>query len=68
MMQHISFGMEYLIREKFSLRTGTNIRTLRSSFGLGFSAGEIKIDYAAEVHPLLGISQEISFSVHINKK
>jgi hypothetical protein len=64
----LSFGLEYIIREKIMLRTGVTLETLRSSFGIGFRPGRFRIDYAADVHPLLGISHEFSVTLNIKYK
>jgi hypothetical protein len=64
----LSFGLEYIIREKIMLRTGITLETLRSTFGIGFKPGRFRIDYAADVHPLLGISHEFSVTLNIKYK
>ena len=63
---NLSFGMEYIIRGIVSLRTGVTLNTLRSTFGIGLKPGRFRLDYAADAHPLLGISHE--FSVTLNLK
>ena len=64
----LSFGLEYIIREKIALRTGVTLESLRSTFGIGFRPGRFRIDYAADVHPLLGISHEFSVTLNIKYK
>jgi len=64
----LSLGMEYLIRDKFAVRTGITLVTQRSTFGIGFKPGKFQINYAVDVHPLLGISHELSVSLNIIKE
>jgi hypothetical protein len=66
--QYLSFGMEYVAREKIALRTGINLQTLRSTFGIGFCPNRLKIDYAIDLHPLLGLSHEFTAIIIITKK
>lgn len=61
------FGLEYMIRGKFALRTGFNIDTLKSSMGLGFKPGKFRLDYALMIHPVLGISHEFSISINFKE-
>lgn len=61
----VSFGLEYTVRDKIALRTGVRLETLRSTFGIGFKSGRFRIDYAADVHPILGISHEFSITLNI---
>lgn len=64
----LSIGMEYVIREKVAVRSGINLWTQRSTFGIGFSPGRFQINYAVDVHPLLGISHEFSVTFKISKE
>jgi len=64
----LSIGLEYVIREKVAVRTGINLWTQRSTFGIGFSPGKFQINYAVDVHPLLGISHEFSVTFKISKE
>jgi hypothetical protein len=64
----LSIGMEYVIREKVAVRTGITLWTLRSTFGIGFMPGKFQVNYAADVHPLLGISHEFSITLNISKE
>jgi hypothetical protein len=61
-----STGLEYVIRKKIALRTGIILRMQRSSFGIGFMPGNFRINYAVDIHPLLGISQEVSVTLKIS--
>jgi hypothetical protein len=66
--QYWIFGMEYLIREKVALRTGITLDTFRSTFGVGVKPGKLEINYAIDIHPILGISHEFSLTINIRGK
>jgi hypothetical protein len=57
-------GFEYLIRGKVALRAGFNIDTLQSTMGIGLSPGKFRLDYAVMIHPVLGISNELSVNIN----
>ena len=63
-----SIGMEYVIRDKVAVRSGITLRALRSTFGIGFMPGKFQVNYAADIHPLLGISHEFSVTLNISKE
>jgi hypothetical protein len=65
--QYLSFGMEYLIREKLALRTGITIQTLKSTFGIGFKPGRFDINYGVAVHPHLDVSHDFSINLKISQ-
>lgn len=58
-------GLEYILRDKFILRTGFNLEILTSSFGFGFRTERLTMDYAADLHPSLGLSHEVSLTLQI---
>ncbi|TXK49021.1 hypothetical protein FVR03_07340 [Pontibacter qinzhouensis] len=55
-------GIEYKIVEKFALRTGFSAQTSTTSFGAGFLARHLQIDYAFGTTTLLGLSHHLSVS------
>jgi hypothetical protein len=59
----VTVGFEYMIRGKLAIRTGFNMHTLQSTMGIGFRPGRFRLDYAILIHPLLGISNELSVIV-----
>jgi len=61
-------GLEYRIIEKLSLRVGFHTLTEETTGGLGFEAGALQINYAAEWHAALGLSQHVGVSVSLDKK
>lgn len=60
----VIIGLEYLVRGKIALRTGFNIDTLQSTLGIGFRPGKFRLDYAVLIHPVLGISNELSVNIN----
>ena len=62
------FGIEYLIQNKVALRTGFSSYTLQPTMGIGFRGNLFSADYAIEIHPILGISQELSVMVNTRKQ
>jgi len=54
----LTIGIEYLIKQRFAVRTGFNAISLESFFSLGFLLQRLELDYAVGVHPYLGISQQ----------
>lgn len=62
----VTVGFEYVIRGKVALRTGFNINTLQSTMGIGFRTGKFRLDYAVMIHPVLGISNELSVNVNFS--
>jgi hypothetical protein len=59
-------GLEYMVRGKVALRTGFNINSLQSTMGIGFRPGKFRLDYAVLIHPVLGISNELSVNVNFS--
>ena len=51
-------GIAYSIKERFMARTGFNLLTHRGYFGIGFKQKRLQVDYAIDVHPHLGITQQ----------
>ena len=59
-------GLEYVVRGKVALRTGFNVNSLQSSIGIGFRPGKFRLDYAIGIHPVLGMSYELSVNVNFS--
>ncbi len=55
-------GIEYIIIEKFYLRTGINTNPIKNFFGIGIILEKFQIDYAVSTHQLLGTSHQASIS------
>jgi hypothetical protein len=51
-------GIAYSIKERFIARTGFNLSTRRGYFGIGFKQKRLQVDYAIDLHPYLGITQQ----------
>lgn len=51
-------GIAYSIKERFIARTGFNLSTRRGYFGIGFMQKRLQVDYAIDLHPHLGITQQ----------
>ncbi len=64
---NVTIGFEYSVRSKVALRTGFNINTLQSTMGIGFSPGRFRLDYAVIIHPVLGLSNELSVNVNFSR-
>ncbi len=71
--KHIDFpadfkaGIEYrLLQEKLALRTGFSTETNRATFGAGFQARHLQVDYALGSTTLLGISNHVAVSYIFN--
>ncbi len=60
-------GIEYLIIEKFALRTGLNTGPFKSFFGIGLYLKRFQVDYAVGTDQLLGTSHQLSVSYHYQK-
>ncbi|QCR24447.1 hypothetical protein [Pontibacter sp. SGAir0037] len=67
--KHIDFaadfkaGLEYLLlQEKLAVRTGFSSETNKATFGAGFQARQLQVDYAFGSTTLLGISNHLSVS------
>ena len=56
-------GVEYqVLKEKFTLRTGFSTLTSKATFGAGFQARQLQVDYALGSTTLLGLSHHLSLS------
>lgn len=56
-------GAEYaLLQEKFILRSGFSTLTRKATFGAGFKARQLQVDYALGSTTLLGLSQYLSIT------
>lgn len=56
-------GAEYqLLKEKFTLRTGFSTLTNKATFGAGFQARRLQVDYAFGSTTLLGFSHHLAVS------
>ncbi|MFD3000008.1 hypothetical protein ACFS7Z_06525 [Pontibacter toksunensis] len=56
-------GIEYqVLKEKFTLRTGFSTLTGKATFGAGFQARQLQVDYALGSTTLLGLSHHLSLS------
>ncbi len=62
----VTLGFEYMIGGKVPLRTGFNMNTLQSTMGIGFRPGKFRLDYAVMIHPVLGLSNELSVKVNFS--
>ncbi|WP_460921554.1 PorV/PorQ family protein [Pontibacter brevis] len=59
-------GAEYaLLQEKFVLRSGFSTLTRKATFGAGFKARQLQVDYALGSTTLLGLSQYLSITYQI---
>jgi hypothetical protein len=61
-------GIEYVLSEKFFLRTGVNADPFKGFFGIGILLHRLTIDYALSSHQILGISHHASVSFLIMNK
>ncbi|WP_187263174.1 PorV/PorQ family protein [Pontibacter beigongshangensis] len=59
-------GIEYKLIEKFALRTGFSAQTSTTTFGAGFLARHLQVDYALGTTTLLGLSHHLSISYKHN--
>ncbi len=56
-------GIEYIVKAKFHTRTGFISDARRGYFGFGFKFDRIEADYALDLHPYLGITQQAGLTV-----
>ncbi len=56
-------GMEYAYRERYFARVGLSTNPLTMTFGLGCRFDRYHIDLGTEVHPVLGLSPQISLGL-----
>ncbi len=61
-------GLEYSIHKKVNLRTGFNLHPNAAFFGLGFKAGQLKVDYALQYNHTLSTAHQASAIYFIEKK
>ena len=55
-------GIEYLFLENISLRGGIGTGPVKTNFGFGYSANNLKFDAAVWYHQILGFSPSLSLS------
>lgn len=61
-------GIEYQIIKNFYLRAGASSNPINNSFGFGYASKSFKLDMAANYHPTLGYSTQISMSFQLPEK
>jgi hypothetical protein len=59
---NLSFGLEYELMEKFSIRTGIQTGVKTPSFGVGFQQDRWTLDAGFSLHPVLGVSSIIGIN------
>jgi hypothetical protein len=57
-----SGGMEYRTSGGFFLQMGVKSRPLSPSMGVGFTKAQMRLQLAADWHPVLGVSPAVSFT------
>ena len=63
----IKLGFDYKAHQMFSFRAGVKTYPQSLSFGFGFDKDNLKIDMAAWIHPILGVSPNLSLQYEFNK-
>ena len=66
--QEIRFGVEFKAFDNLALRTGTSNNPSRFSAGFGIHVNRFTVDYAFFTHNDLGLTQQMSFSIHLGRK
>ena len=66
--QEIRFGVEFKAFDNLALRTGTANNPSRFSAGFGIHVNRFTVDYAFFTHNDLGLTQQMSFSIHWGRK
>ena len=66
--QEIRFGIEFKAFDNLALRTGTANNPSRFSAGFGIRVNRFTVDYAFFTHNDLGLTQQMSFSIHLGRK
>ncbi|TDI78692.1 MAG: ComEA family DNA-binding protein [Caldithrix sp.] len=66
--QEIRFGVEFKAFDNLALRTGTANNPSRFSAGFGIRVNRFTVDYAFFTHNDLGLTQQMSFSIHFGRK
>jgi hypothetical protein len=61
-------GMEYILKERFPLRTGVVFKPVRISIGFGIYLKKFRLDYSAEMDPELGMTNQFSVIYLMGKK
>ena len=56
-------GMEYAYQQRYFARVGLSTNPLLMTFGLGCRVSHYHIDLGTEVHPVLGLSPQISLGL-----
>jgi len=60
-------GIEYVIKDKTSLRAGILTAPFQFAFGFGYQVGNLHIDLASSYHRYLGFSPQISIHYTFSK-
>lgn len=66
--EEFRFGAEFEPISGFALRAGMASNPDRFSSGFGIAKNIFKVDYAFFTHNDLGLTHQLSFSIHLNKK
>ena len=64
----ILLGLEYLVVEWMSIRTGFATKPFNGCIGTGLKFGKFKLDYAFSTHTWIGNSHQLSLAMAIPKK
>ncbi|MFQ6116145.1 MAG: helix-hairpin-helix domain-containing protein [bacterium] len=65
--QEVRFGVEFKPFENLALRTGMADNPSRFSAGFGMSLNVLRVDYAFFTHNDLGLTHQMSISIHLGK-
>lgn len=57
-----SFGLEYILSERFRIYAGIKINSLLPSFGCGYTLLNFVVDVVVLFHPVLGVSTGVGLS------
>jgi hypothetical protein len=63
----IRVGLEYMVIEKVSLRTGIKSQPFKAFFGGGIEFGKFKVDYTLTSHQFLGMAHQASVAFAYQK-
>ncbi|MGB1120485.1 MAG: hypothetical protein ACPG3Z_00710 [Saprospiraceae bacterium] len=63
----VKFGLDYHIVDPISLRVGVGTAPTLNSFGIGIHLEQIRLDFAASYHQILGFTPTFSMSYHFRK-
>lgn len=63
----LRFGLEYLINERFVVRTGVAVNPGLFTFGTGLNLGDFRFDIAAGLHQVLGASMHAGLVYTLRK-